>query len=65
MGRAPIAIAGDKLVFTSRTGKDILVHENSSDVQFKLVTELKVSNKNTDLLHDTDVIFNCFRMPMK
>lgn len=44
VGRAPLTIAGDKLAFVSRTGKDILVHENSSDVQFKKVTELTVSN---------------------
>lgn len=44
VGRAPLTIAGDKLVFTSRSGKDLLVHENSDDVQFKQVTELKVRN---------------------
>lgn len=62
VGKAPITIAGDKLVFTSRSGKDILVHENSSDVQFKLVTELKVRNKNSILL-DT-YVFDYFRTHM-
>lgn len=41
VGKAPVTIAGNKLVFASRSGKDILVHENSSDVGFKLVTEIK------------------------
>lgn len=42
VGRAPMTLAGGKLAFLSRSGKDILVHENSSDVQFKEVAELKV-----------------------
>lgn len=43
VGRAPITLIGDKLVFTSRSGKDILVHENSAESHYKQVTELKVS----------------------
>lgn len=42
MGRAPLCLAGDKLVFSSRGGKDILVHENNHEVQYKPLTEVLV-----------------------
>jgi len=41
MGRAPVCIAGERLCFCSRSGKDILVHENSTDLDFKEVTHAK------------------------
>lgn len=42
MGRAPMCIAGDKLCFSSRGGKDICVHENSHEKQYKEVAQAKV-----------------------
>lgn len=41
-GRAPVTLVEDRIFFTSRSGKDILVHQNSEDVQFKQITEAKV-----------------------
>lgn len=43
MGRAPVCVSGDKLCFCSRTGKDLLLHENSRDLQFKELSQVKVS----------------------
>lgn len=46
VGKAPVTVAGGNyLVFASRSGKDILVHENSIDSQFKRVAELNVRTK--------------------
>lgn len=42
VGRAPIAVVGDNIIFTSRSGKDIIVHENSTESHFIQITELKV-----------------------
>lgn len=42
VGRAPIVAVGNALVFTSRSGKDILVHEISDESHYKQITELKV-----------------------
>lgn len=41
MGRAPVCVSGDKLCFCSRTGKDLLLHENSRDLQFKELSQVK------------------------
>ncbi|KRT80061.1 WD40 domain-containing protein [Oryctes borbonicus] len=40
-GRAPMCMAGNYLCFSSRGGKDILIHENSESSSYKLVTEYK------------------------
>lgn len=42
MGRAPVTLFGDKFAFTSRSGRDIIVHENSKDTQFNLIADVKV-----------------------
>ncbi|KAJ8952925.1 hypothetical protein NQ318_006542 [Aromia moschata] len=42
MGRAPVALVGDKLVvFTGREGKDIIIHENNDQSHFKPITKVE------------------------
>ncbi|XP_022904447.2 E3 ubiquitin-protein ligase TRAF7 [Onthophagus taurus] len=40
-GRAPACLAGDYLCFSSRGGKDIIIHENNPENEFKPVAEVK------------------------
>lgn len=42
MGRAPVIICGNKLCFSSRSGKDILLHENNHGMKYKEFKEIKV-----------------------
>jgi len=46
-GRAPLCIAGERLFLCSRNGKDILVHENSTDLDFKEITHGKDAHEKT------------------
>lgn len=41
MGKSPVAVIGNEVVFASRTGKDILVYEISNEL--KPLAELKVN----------------------
>ncbi|KRT80062.1 WD40 domain-containing protein [Oryctes borbonicus] len=41
MGRAPVCTSGNYLCFASRSGKDILIHENCPTSGFKQVAEVK------------------------
>lgn len=43
VGRAPICVAGNKLCISSRSGKEIAVHENSHDLDYKKIKEFSVS----------------------
>lgn len=44
-GRAPLALAGERICFSSREGKDILIHESSDQKGFQQVTEIKDAHK--------------------
>ncbi|KAJ8725645.1 hypothetical protein PYW08_003828 [Mythimna loreyi] len=43
-GRAPVRISGNRIVFMSRDGNSLKLHDNSIDSSFKLLDETKVSD---------------------
>lgn len=44
VGKSPITLAGDKLCFASRCGKNIICHHNNKEDKFKLLGEAEVRN---------------------